>query len=121
MMISSITGPITGWPGWSHYGASKAAQLGFMRSAALELAPNGITVNAVSPGRIATESYAALPESERARIDAAIPVGRAGTVAEVAAACLFFAGDAAAFVTGQSLVVDGGQTLPELPWTAAGL
>ena len=115
VLVSSITGPVTGWPGWSHYGASKAAQLGFMRSAALELAPSGTTVNAIAPGSIATESYDELPESERARIFAAVPVGRLGTVADVAAACLFLASDGAAFVTGQALVVDGGQTLPELP------
>jgi NAD(P)-dependent dehydrogenase (short-subunit alcohol dehydrogenase family) len=55
VLTSSITGPITGDPGWTHYGASKSGQLGFMRTAALELAPHKITVNAVMPGNIATE------------------------------------------------------------------
>ena len=60
ILTSSITGPITGFPGWTHYGASKAAQLGFMRTAAIELAASGITVNAVLPGNIATEGLADL-------------------------------------------------------------
>ena len=55
IITSSITGAITGYPGWSHYGASKAGQLGFMRSAALEYARHGITINAVMPGNILTE------------------------------------------------------------------
>lgn len=121
ILVSSITGPVTGWPGWSHYGASKAAQLGFMKSAALELAPDGTTVNAVAPGSIATESYERLAEVEQARILAAIPAGRMGTVADVATACLYLGSDVAGFVTGQVLVLDGGQVLPELPMTAFGL
>lgn len=120
VLVSSITGPFTGSPGWSHYGASKAAQLGFMRSAALELAPAGTTVNAVAPGSIDTESYLDLTEHAQADIRAAIPLGRVGSVADVAAACLFFAGDGAGFVTGQVLVVDGGQVLPEVRASAAG-
>src|SRR5919205_229380 len=60
VLTSSITGPITGFPGWSHYGATKAAQLGFMRTAAIELAPRCITVNAVLPGNIATEGLISL-------------------------------------------------------------
>jgi len=115
VLVSSITGPFTGWPGWSHYGASKAAQLGFMRSAALELAGSGTTVNAVAPGSISTDSFVRLAEEERHSIVAAVPLGRVGTVADVAAACLFLASEEAAFITGQTLVVDGGQTLPELP------
>ena len=60
IITSSITGPITGYPGWSHYGASKAGQLGFMRTAAIELAPCNITVNAVIPGNIFTEGLEGL-------------------------------------------------------------
>ncbi len=120
VLVSSITGPVTGWPGWSHYGASKAAQLGFMKSAALELAPDGTTVNAVAPGSIATESYECLEEAERERILAAIPAGRMGTVADVAAACLYLGSEDAGFVTGQVLVLDGGQVLPELPLATPG-
>src|SRR5204862_4867530 len=62
ILTSSITGPITGFPGWSHYGASKAGQLGFLRTAAIELAASGITVNAVLPGNIITEGLADLGE-----------------------------------------------------------
>ena len=62
ILTSSITGPITGYPGWSHYGATKAAQLGFLRTACIELAPKGITVNAVMPGNICTEGLDELGE-----------------------------------------------------------
>jgi 3-oxoacyl-[acyl-carrier protein] reductase len=113
IITSSITGPITGYPGWAHYGASKAAQLGFLRTAAVELAPLGITVNAVLPGNIATEGLSDLGEDYLAKMKAAIPHGRLGTVEDVAAAVLFFASPAAGYITGQALVVDGGQVLPE--------
>ena len=115
ILTSSITGPITGFPGWAHYGASKAGQLGFMRTAAIELAPSGITVNAVLPGNIATEGLADLGEHYRAGMTAAIPMRRLGTVDEIGYAALFFATDEAAYITGQSIVVDGGQVLPESP------
>jgi 3-oxoacyl-[acyl-carrier protein] reductase len=115
VITSSITGPITGYPGWSHYGASKAAQLGFMRTAALELAPQRITVNAVLPGNVATEGLAELGPGYEATMTASIPVGRLGTVDEIGYAALFLASEEAAFITGQTLVVDGGQTLPESP------
>lgn len=113
ILTSSITGPITGYPGWSHYGASKAAQLGFMRTAAIELAPMGITVNAVLPGNIATEGLADLGEEYRASMEASIPQRRLGDVEDIGYAALFFASDEAAYVTGQALAVDGGQVLPE--------
>ncbi len=113
VLTSSITGPITGLPGWSHYGASKAAQLGFMRSAALELAPSGVTVNAVLPGNIETEGLAELGEDYARTMRANVPLGRLGTVAEIGHACLFLASREAGFITGQPLVVDGGQVLPE--------
>ena len=115
VLTSSITGPITGFPGWSHYGASKAAQLGFMRTASIELAPRGITVNAVLPGNIETEGLAELGDEYRAANEAAIPMRRLGHVDDIGNACLFFASDEAAYVTGQALVVDGGQILPESP------
>ena len=73
ILTSSITGPITGFPGWSHYGASKAAQLGFLRTAAIELAPRKITVNAVMPGNIATEGLAELGEDYIRETEAASP------------------------------------------------
>lgn len=113
ILTSSITGPITGYPGWSHYGASKAAQLGFMRTASIELAPFGITVNAVLPGNIATEGLAGLGPEYRAAMEASIPQKRLGDVEDIGNAALFFATDEAAYVTGQALVVDGGQVLPE--------
>src|SRR5512140_1138331 len=101
ILTSSITGPITGFPGWTHYGASKAGQLGFMRTAAIELAPKGITVNAVLPGNIATEGLASLGEDYAAGITAAIPMRRLGTVDEIGYTALFFATDEAAYITGQ--------------------
>jgi len=113
ILTSSITGPITGFPGWSHYGASKAAQLGFMRTAAVELAPRRITVNAVLPGNVATEGLADLGEEYRASMEASVPLGRLGEVDEIGYAALFFATDEASYVTGQALAVDGGQVLPE--------
>ena len=113
ILTSSITGPITGFPGWSHYGASKAAQLGFMRTAAIELAKHAITVNAVLPGNIATEGLADLGEDYRKSMEASIPLGRLGSVADIGAAAVFFATPAAGFITGQALAIDGGQVLPE--------
>jgi 3-oxoacyl-[acyl-carrier protein] reductase len=113
ILTSSITGPITGFPGWSHYGASKAAQLGFMRTAAIELAGMGITVNAVLPGNVATEGLAELGPDYRAAMESSIPAGRLGEVDDIGYAALFFATDEAGYVTGQALSVDGGQVLPE--------
>jgi 3-oxoacyl-[acyl-carrier protein] reductase len=113
ILTSSITGPVTGYPGWSHYGASKAGQLGFMRTAAMELARDGITVNAVLPGNIATEGLAGLGEEYVRGMEASVPMRRLGSIMDIANAALFFASDEAAYITGQSLVVDGGQILPE--------
>jgi 3-oxoacyl-[acyl-carrier protein] reductase len=115
VLTSSITGPITGYPGWSHYGASKAGQLGFMRTAAIELAPFGITVNAVMPGNIMTEGLAGMGQDYLDQMSACIPMKRLGAVADIAAAALYFASDGAGYVTGQTIVVDGGQVLPESP------
>ena len=78
ILTSSITGPITGFPGWTHYGASKAGQLGFMRTAAIELAPKGITVNAVLPGNIVTEGLAEHGRGLRGRDDRRDPDAPAG-------------------------------------------
>jgi 3-oxoacyl-[acyl-carrier protein] reductase len=113
ILTSSITGPVTGYSGWSHYGASKAGQLGFMRTAAIELAPHGITVNAVLPGNIATEGLADLGKEYIRAMEASVPMRRLGSVTDIANAALFFASDEAAYITGQSLVIDGGQILPE--------
>jgi 3-oxoacyl-[acyl-carrier protein] reductase len=113
IITSSITGPITGYPGWSHYGASKAAQLGFLRTAAIELAPKQITVNAVLPGNIITAGLREMGQEYMDQMASAVPAGRLGSVADVGNAALYFATEEAAYVTGQSLVVDGGQILPE--------
>lgn len=113
IITSSITGPLTGFPGWTHYGASKAGQLGFMRTAAIELAKYGITVNAVMPGNIKTEGLDGLGENYLATMAASIPLKKLGAVEDIGNAALFFASKEAAYITGQSIVVDGGQTLPE--------
>jgi Dehydrogenases with different specificities (related to short-chain alcohol dehydrogenases) len=113
VLTSSITGPITGYPGWSHYGASKAGQLGFMRTAAIELAPWNITVNAVMPGNIRTEGLDGLGADYIASMEASIPMKRLGTVFDIANAALYFASEEAGYVTGQQIVIDGGQVLPE--------
>ena len=115
VLTSSITGPITGYPGWAHYGASKAGQLGFMRTAAIELAPFNITINAVMPGNIRTEGLADLGADYIANMEGSIPAGRLGSGADIANAALFFCSDEAGYITGQTLVVDGGQVLPESP------
>jgi 3-oxoacyl-[acyl-carrier protein] reductase len=113
ILTSSITGPITGFPGWVHYGASKAGQLGFMRTAAIELAASGITINAVLPGNVMTEGLADLGEEYIQSMTASIPLRRLGTVDEIGYAALFLATDEAGYITGQTIVVDGGQVLPE--------
>ncbi len=113
ILTSSITGPITGYPGWAHYGASKAGQLGFMRTAAIELAPKKITVNAVLPGNIFTEGLEGNGPEYIAAMEASIPMKRLGTPEDIANAALFLASEEAAYITGQSIAVDGGQILPE--------
>src|ERR1019366_8040702 len=96
ILTSSITGPVTGYPGWSHYGASKAGQLGFMRTAAIELAPYGITVTAVLPGNIGNEGLAGMGEDYVRTMTASIPMRRLGSALDIANAALFFASDEAA-------------------------
>lgn len=115
VMTSSITGPITGFPGWSHYGASKAGQLGFMRSAALEMANSGITINAVMPGNVLTEGLQAQGEAYLDQMRAAIPTHTLGTPDDIGHAACFLASEEARYITGQQIVVDGGQVLPESP------
>lgn len=121
VVTSSITGPITGYPGWAHYGASKAAQLGFLRTAAIELAPKRITINAVMPGNIATEGLAEMGADYIRETEACIPQHRLGSVEDIGYAALFFASDQAGYITGQTIVVDGGQVLPESPAALAGI
>lgn len=113
IVTSSITGPVTGFPGWSHYGASKAAQLGFIRTAAMELAPRKITINAVLPGNIVTEGLIEMGQEYMDGMAATVPLRRLGSVADIGNAALYFATEEAGYVTGQTLIVDGGQILPE--------
>lgn len=114
LFTSSITGPYVTSPGHGHYSASKAGINGFIRSAALEFSSYGITVNGVEPGNILTEAMqlhrgAAFIQN----MEAAIPLGRLGSPRDVANAFLFLASDEASYVTGTTIVVDGGQLLPE--------
>jgi 3-oxoacyl-[acyl-carrier protein] reductase len=113
VITSSITGPITGFPGWTHYGASKSGQLGFLRTAAIELAKYGITVNAVMPGNIITEGLAGLGADYLKTMAASIPLKRLGTAEDIGYAVMFLASKGAGYITGQTIVVDGGQILPE--------
>jgi 3-oxoacyl-[acyl-carrier protein] reductase len=99
-------------PHRSAYVAAKSAQIGLMRAWALELAPHGITVNAVGPGFIPVERHAELAPHVVADYLAGVPAGRIGTPEDIAHAVSFFASEGAAFVTGQRLVVDGGRGLP---------
>ena len=113
LVTSSITGPRTGMAGFAHYGAAKGGVNGFIRNAAVELARSQITVNGIEPGNIFTEGLAGLGEEYLATMTRAIPLGKLGTPEDIAHAMAFFASDEAGWITGQTLVVDGGQTLPE--------
>jgi 3-oxoacyl-[acyl-carrier protein] reductase len=114
LFTSSITGPHVTSPGHGHYSATKAGINGFIRSAALEFSGYGITVNGVEPGNILTEAI--LEQRDRAFIKSmedAIPLGRLGSPRDCANAFLFLASDEASYITGTTIVVDGGQLLPE--------
>ena len=113
VLTSSITGPVTGQTGFAHYGASKAAMLGLMRSLAVEVAAHGVTVNAVMPGNVETPGLGETSEEHRNRMLSAIPMGRFGTPRDVGVAVRFLASPDAEYITGQTLIVDGGQVLPE--------
>jgi 3-oxoacyl-[acyl-carrier protein] reductase len=115
VLTSSITGPVTGQVGFAHYGASKAAMLGFMRSAAVELAKTGVTVNAVMPGNVSTPGFADTSEEHQRRMLSSIPMGRYAEPEDVGWAVRFLASPEAGYITGQTLIVDGGQVLPEAP------
>jgi 3-oxoacyl-[acyl-carrier protein] reductase len=115
VLTSSITGPLTGQPGFATYGASKAAMLGFMRSAAVELATHGVTINAVLPGNVQTPGFADTGEEHQRRMLSSIPMGRYADPEDVGWAVRFLASPEARYITGQTLIVDGGQVLPEGP------
>ena len=114
LFTSSVTGPRVAMPGMAHYGMSKSGLNGFVRTAALEYARENITVNAVEPGYILTEAMKTLGGEEELKAMAhCIPKGALGDPADVANAMLFLASDEASYITGQTIVVDGGSTLPE--------
>lgn len=113
VVISSISGPQTALPGYSHYTASKGGVAGFVKTAAVELAKYKIHINAVEPGNILTEGLAAAGSDHTNSMLPAIPLGRLGTPEDIAFAVLFLASHESDYITGQSLIVDGGQTLPE--------
>jgi 3-oxoacyl-[acyl-carrier protein] reductase len=116
LFTSSVTGPNVAMPGTAHYAASKSGMNGLIRTAALEFARENITVNGVEPGYILTPAMAALgSEAEIAEMAKCIPLGKLGAPLDIANTMLFLASDEAAYITGQTIVVDGGSTLPESP------
>lgn len=108
--ITSVVG-VMGNPGQSNYAASKAGMIGFSKALAQEVATRGITVNCVAPGFIESPMTDALTEAQKAQILTTIPAARLGTGAEVAAACAYLASDEAAYMTGQTLHVNGGMAM----------
>jgi 3-oxoacyl-[acyl-carrier protein] reductase len=108
--ITSVVG-VTGNPGQANYAASKAGMIGFSKALGQEVATRGITVNCVAPGMIESPMTDGLSEQQKAAIMAGIPMARLGTGADVAAACIFLASDEAAYVTGQTLHVNGGMAM----------
>ena len=114
IFTSSVTGPRVAMPGTSHYAMSKGGMNGFIRTAALEYARDNITVNGVEPGYILTAAMSALgDEDELAAMAKCIPQGHLGKPEDIANTMLFLASDEACYITGQTIVVDGGSTLPE--------
>ena len=114
--MSSITGPRVGMPGWSHYGASKGGMNGFIKAAALEVAKQGITVNGIEPGNIRNRPPGtALAKWHQKTMGPAIPMGHLGEPEDIAWAAVYLASEEGRFVTGQTIIVDGGQLLPESP------
>ncbi|KEA65235.1 3-oxoacyl-[acyl-carrier protein] reductase [Marinobacterium lacunae] len=116
IFTSSVTGPRVAMPETAHYAASKSGLNGFIRTAAIEFARDNITVNGVEPGYILTPAMTALTDDEgQAMMAGQIPAGKLGQATDIAYAMLYLASEQASYVTGQTLVVDGGSTLPESP------
>jgi 3-oxoacyl-[acyl-carrier protein] reductase len=109
--ITSVVG-LTGNPGQANYAAAKAGIIGFTKSLAREVGSRGITVNAVAPGFIDTDMTRALAEAQRASLNAQIPLGRLGSPADIAAAVAFLCSPDGAYVTGETLHVNGGMYMP---------
>ncbi len=108
--ITSVVG-VTGNAGQANYAASKAGLIGLTKSTAKELASRGITVNAIAPGYIATDMTADLAEDVKQKLSESIPIGRLGTPGDLAPAAIFLASDEAGYITGQTLIVDGGMVM----------
>ena len=114
IFTSSITGPRVSSPGHGHYSASKAGINGFIKAAALEFSGYGITVNGIEPGNILTEGMKMHRSPAFIKtMEDAVPLGRLGTPRDIANSALFLASDDASYITGTTIIVDGGQTLPE--------
>jgi len=109
--ITSVVG-LTGNPGQANYAAAKAGIIGFTKSLAREVGSRGITVNAIAPGFIDTDMTRALAEPQRAALNAQIPLGRLGQPADVAAAVAFLCSPDGAYITGETLHVNGGMYMP---------
>jgi 3-oxoacyl-[acyl-carrier protein] reductase len=108
--ITSVVG-VTGNPGQGNYTASKAGMIGMMKSVAAEYAKRNVTANCIAPGIVATAMTDKLNEKQREAIMSRVPAGRLGTPADVAAAAVYLASDEAAYVTGQTLHVNGGMAM----------
>ncbi len=108
--ITSVVG-VTGNPGQANYAASKAGMIGFSKSMAAEVGSRGITSNCIAPGFIESPMTDALNEAQKAGILGRIPAGRLGSGADIGAACVYLASDEAAYVTGQTLHVNGGMAM----------
>ncbi len=116
ILTSSVTGPTVAMPGTSNYAASKGGVNAFIRTAALELARENITVNGVEPGYIMTQAMRLLADEEELdEMASLIPKGEIGKSEDIAYTMLFLASDEASYITGQTIIVDGGSTLPESP------
>lgn len=116
ILTSSVTGPTVAMPGTSNYAASKGGMNAFIRTAALELARENITINGVEPGYIMTQAMGILADEEELKEMASlIPKGEIGKPEDIAYTMLFLASDEASYITGQTIIVDGGSTLPESP------
>lgn len=108
--IGSVVG-LSGNAGQVNYAASKAGLVGLTKSLAQELAGRGVTANVIAPGFIETDMTAAIPEAHREAMQKQIPLARFGAPGDIAAAAAFLAGEAGGYITGQTLVVDGGMTM----------
>ncbi len=114
IVTSSITGNRTAMPALAHYAASKGGVNGFIRAAAFEVAKYNVTVNGVEPGMVDTAALRAMGAAVVAETIKIVPLGRIGRVEDIAQAMVFLASDDAGYITGQTIVVDGGQTLSEI-------